>query len=114
MKITPVRKIGPVSTPVHPDAFRSGKGTRMVDLLTGVVAIAVSGALGVAGERAARRRKRAFWDHYGTYEGFRRQVDEDKVRAVRGARGDVAAIKAVRGDHPLASLVVAKRYVQEL
>ncbi|MFB4422786.1 hypothetical protein C5F59_017020 [Streptomyces sp. QL37] len=86
----------------------------MIDPLTGVIAFAVTGALGIAGERAARRRKRAFWDHYGTYEGFRRQVDEDKVRSVRGTDGDVAAIKAVRVDHPLASLVIAKRYVQEL
>lgn len=67
----------------------------MLDPLTGAIAVGISGALGIAGERAARKRKRAFWDHYGTYEGFRRQVDEDKVRSVRGARGDVAAIKAV-------------------
>ncbi|MEV8227339.1 hypothetical protein AB0P41_15040 [Streptomyces sp. NPDC079167] len=86
----------------------------MIDPLTGVIAAVICGALGVAGERAARRRKRAFWDRYGTYEGFRTQVDEAKVRSVREARGDVAAVRAVREDHPLASLVIANRYVQEL
>ncbi|MFE9725481.1 hypothetical protein ACFYQ5_18240 [Streptomyces sp. NPDC005794] len=86
----------------------------MIDLLTGALAVGITGALGIAGDRAARKRKRAFWDHYGTYEGFRDQVDADKVRAVRSARGDVAAIKTVRDDHPRVSLVLAKRYVQEL
>ncbi|MDX3059340.1 hypothetical protein PV394_30090 [Streptomyces sp. NE06-03E] len=86
----------------------------MTDLITGAVAAGIVGALGIAGDRAARRRKRAFRNHYGSYEGFRHQVDEDKVRSVRSARGDVAAVKAVRDDHPLASLVIANRYVREL
>ncbi|MEU8707671.1 hypothetical protein [Streptomyces sp. NPDC048565] len=74
----------------------------------------ILGALAIVGERATRKRKRAFWDRYGSYEGFRGQVDEDKVRSVRAAHGDIAAVKAVRDDHPLASLVIAKRYVEEL
>ncbi|MFJ2290622.1 hypothetical protein ACIOG7_02745 [Streptomyces sp. NPDC087894] len=86
----------------------------MTDLITGAVAVVIVGALGIAGERATRRRKRAFQDRYGSYEGFRGQVDEDRVRSVRSARGDVAAVKAVRDDHPLASLVIANRYVREL
>ncbi|WP_406865386.1 hypothetical protein ABZO31_17795 [Streptomyces sp. HUAS MG47] len=83
-------------------------------MIIGGVVAAVAVVLWVVGERGARRRKKAFWERYGTYEGFRRQVDEEKVRAVRRDRGDVAAIKAVRVDHPLASLVHAKRYVDEL
>ncbi|MFD5873557.1 hypothetical protein [Streptomyces sp. NPDC060322] len=87
----------------------------MIDPLTGVIAVGVVGAASAfAGERALRRRKRAFQDRYGTYAGFRSQVDEDEIRAVRGARGDVAAVKAVRDRHPSASLAHANRYVKEL
>ncbi|MFJ8882818.1 hypothetical protein ACIRJR_05330 [Streptomyces sp. NPDC102402] len=88
----------------------------MTDPLTGVIAVVgIAGAASAfAGDRVLRNRKRAFQDRYGSYEGFRGQVDEDEVRAVRGARGDVAAVKAVRDRHPLASLSHANRYVKEL
>ncbi|MFB8025831.1 hypothetical protein ACFQ6U_11035 [Streptomyces sp. NPDC056465] len=87
----------------------------MIDPLTGAVAAGIVGAVSAfAGDRALRKRKRAFQDRYGTYEGFRGQVDEDEVRTVRDARGDVAAVKAVRDRHPLASLSHAHRYVKEL
>ncbi|MBM7436846.1 hypothetical protein [Streptomyces sp. HB132] len=87
----------------------------MIDGLTGVIVIGIVGAvLAFAGDRIVRRRKRAFEDRYGTYEGFRDQVDENEVRAVRDERGDVAAVKTVRDRHPLASLAHAHRYVKEL
>ncbi|MEU1486362.1 hypothetical protein [Streptomyces sp. NPDC005752] len=87
----------------------------MIDPLTGVVVVAAVGAaLAFVSDRALRRRKRAFVDRYGTYDGFRTQVDADEVRTVRGARGDVAAVKFVRDRHPLASLAHAHRYVKEL
>ncbi|MEV3932957.1 MULTISPECIES: hypothetical protein [unclassified Streptomyces] len=87
----------------------------MLDPLTGVIAVGIVGAASAfAGDRLLRRRKRAFQDRYGSYEGFRGQVDADEVRAVRDARGDVAAVKAVRDRHPLASLTHANRYVKEL
>uniref|UniRef100_A0AAU3GSV0 Secreted protein n=1 Tax=Streptomyces sp. NBC_01401 TaxID=2903854 RepID=A0AAU3GSV0_9ACTN len=86
----------------------------MIGPLTGTIAFVIVGALAIAGERTTRKRKRAFWDRYGSYEGFSSQVDEDKVRSVRGAHGDIAAVKAVRDDHPLAPLLIAKRYVEEL
>jgi hypothetical protein len=87
----------------------------MTDPLTGAIAIGVVGVLlALGGELVIRRRKRAFREHYGDYEGFRTTVDAAMVRTVRGARGDVAAIKAVRESHPEVSLTHAKRYVQEL
>ncbi|MDF6019598.1 hypothetical protein [Streptomyces sp. JH34] len=87
----------------------------MIDPLTGVAVVAAVGAaLAFASDRVLRRRKRAFRDHYGTYEGFRTQVDGDEVRAVLAARGEIAAVKVVRDRHPLASLAHAHRYVKEL
>ncbi|MET8714554.1 hypothetical protein ABZV52_15480 [Streptomyces sp. NPDC004735] len=87
----------------------------MIDPLTGVVVVAAVGAVAAfAGDRVLRGRKRAFRDRYGTYDGFRTQVDADEVRAVRDARGEVAAVKVVRDRHPLASLAHAHRYVKEL
>ncbi|MFD7229277.1 hypothetical protein [Streptomyces sp. NPDC059881] len=41
-------------------------------------------------------------------------MDAEKIRSVRRDRGDIAAIKTVREEHPLASLVIAKRYVEDL
>ncbi|MGW7367442.1 hypothetical protein ACWGI8_29480 [Streptomyces sp. NPDC054841] len=87
----------------------------MIEGISVAIAAGVAGALGIAtGDRAARKRKQAFWDHYGSYEGFRGQVDEEKIRAVQRSRGDVAAIKQVRDDYPLTSLLIAKRYVDGL
>ncbi|MZD07814.1 hypothetical protein GTW43_27500 [Streptomyces sp. SID5785] len=76
--------------------------------------LVVTCAVLAASERATRRRKAEFRHTYGTYEGFRRAVDEGRVRSVRRDRGEVAAIKAVRDRHPGVSLRLAKRYVQEL
>ncbi|MFE1952747.1 MULTISPECIES: hypothetical protein [Streptomyces] len=76
--------------------------------------LVVAGAVVASAERATRKRQKVFRDTYGTYEGFRREVDEGRVRTVRRERGDVAAIKAVRDGHPSVSLRLAKRYVQEL
>ncbi|TXS09545.1 hypothetical protein [Streptomyces sp. wa22] len=87
----------------------------MIDPLTGVVVVAAVGAAtAFVSDRILRRRKRAFRDRYGTYDGFRTRVDADEVRAVRDARGEVAAVKAVRDRHPFASLAHAHRYVKEL
>ncbi|MEU0136425.1 hypothetical protein ABZ172_20680 [Streptomyces sp. NPDC006296] len=87
----------------------------MIDPLTGVVAVGIAGAaVAFAADRVLRRRKRAFRDRYGSYEEFRSRVDEAEVRAVRGEHGEVAAVKAVRDRHPLASLADAHRYVKEL
>jgi hypothetical protein len=80
---------------------------------TGIALVMIVIAL-AAGEYDKRRRRAAFQDTYGSYEGFRKAVDAERVRAVRADRGDVAAVKAVRDDHPRASLRLATRYVREL
>lgn len=85
-----------------------------MDAVAGIIAAGVVGALGIIGNQATRKRKKAFWDQYGSYEGFRRQVDEQRIRAVQRDHGDIAAVKAVRDNHPLASMVVAKKYVDGL
>ncbi|MGW3915859.1 hypothetical protein ACWEBX_30675 [Streptomyces sp. NPDC005070] len=82
--------------------------------ILGFIAVGICIAMGVAGDRAAKKRKKAFWDAYGSFEGFRGQVDVERIQGVRRARGDVAAIKAVREEYPCVSLVMAKRYVDEL
>lgn len=82
--------------------------------VAGFIAVGTTIAIGVAGERAAKKRKKAFWDTYGSFEGFRDQVDAERVQGVRRASGDIAAVKAVRGNHPHVPLVMAKRYVDEL
>ncbi|MFE2533026.1 hypothetical protein [Streptomyces sp. NPDC059371] len=82
--------------------------------IAGFIAVGICIAMLVAGDRAAKRRKKAFWDRYGSFEGFRGQVDAGRIQGVRRARGDVAAIKAVREEYPGVSLVMAKRYVDEL
>ncbi|MFE4449957.1 hypothetical protein [Streptomyces sp. NPDC056796] len=87
----------------------------MIDPLTGVVVAGAVGAVAAfACDLVLRGRGRAFQDRYGSYEGFRTRVDEDEVRAVRGARGDVAAVRTVRDRHPLVPLAHANRYVKEL
>ncbi|MEU7381504.1 MULTISPECIES: hypothetical protein [unclassified Streptomyces] len=86
----------------------------MLDAITGTVAIGVTAALAVAGDRASKKREKAFWERYGSFEGFRGQVDEERIQRVRRERGDVAAIKAVRQSYPYVSLLFAKRYVEEL
>lgn len=80
----------------------------------GFIVMGIAVAVGVAGNRAAKKREKAFWDRYGSFEGFRDQVDAERILGVRRARGDVAAIKAVREEYPDVSLVWAKRYVDEL
>ncbi|MEV6197368.1 hypothetical protein AB0M19_33800 [Streptomyces sp. NPDC051920] len=86
----------------------------MLGGIAGFIAVGIAIAVGVAGERAAKKRKKAFWDRYGSFEGFSGQVDVERIQGVRRAKGDVAAVKAVREDHPDVSLVMAKRYVDEL
>lgn len=68
----------------------------------------------LAGARVNNRRQAAFRNRYSSYEDFRRQVDAERIRDLRRKWGDVYAIKAVRQAHPGASLVMAKRYVDEL
>lgn len=80
--------------------------------LYGGMAVVLVAAL-VSG-RGARRRARVFEKRYGSYEGFRRQVDAGRVRQVARERGPVAAVKEVRERHPGVSLVMAKRYVDQL
>ncbi|MGW0953593.1 hypothetical protein [Streptomyces sp. NPDC002545] len=71
-------------------------------------------ASAVAGDRAPRKRKKAYWERYGSFEGFRGQVDEEKIQRVRREQGDVVAIKVVRQTYPYVPLFLAKRYVEEL
>ncbi|MEU6810899.1 hypothetical protein ABZ920_18310 [Streptomyces sp. NPDC046831] len=86
----------------------------MIEGITGAVAVGVTAALAIAGDRASKKRQKASLDRYGSFEGFRNQVDEERIRGVRGERGNVAAIKAVRDEYPYVPLVAAKRYVEEL
>lgn len=86
----------------------------MLEGIAGVVALGVSGALGVASDRSSNKRKKAFQERYGSFEGFRSQVDEEKIQGVRREKGNVYAIKAVRQNYPYVSLAFAKRYVEEL
>ncbi|MEV5006132.1 hypothetical protein ACIQFZ_23670 [Streptomyces sp. NPDC093064] len=86
----------------------------MLDGITGTIAIGVMVASAVVGDRASKKREKAFWERYGSFEGFRGQVDEEKIQRVRREQGDVAAIKVVRQTYPYVSLLLAKRYVEEL
>lgn len=86
----------------------------MFEGISGVIAVCILIAIGVAGDRAAKKRKKAFWDRYGSFEGFRGQVDTERIEEVRRASGDVVAIKVLRKEYPNVSLVMAKRYVDEL
>ncbi|WP_435193724.1 hypothetical protein [Streptomyces sp. NRRL F-5630] len=76
--------------------------------------MAVVLAAGLVSRLGARKRARVFEERYGSYEGFRRQVDAGRVREVARKRGKVAAVKEVREAHPGVSLVTAKRYVDQL
>ncbi|MEU9140284.1 hypothetical protein AB0D33_30755 [Streptomyces sp. NPDC048404] len=67
--------------------------------MAGFIAAGVTMAVCIAGDRGAKKRKKAFWDAYGSFEGFRDQVDAERIQGVRTARGDIAGIKAVRRDH---------------
>ncbi|MGV9251788.1 hypothetical protein [Streptomyces sp. NPDC003697] len=86
----------------------------MIEGIAGAIAVGVVITAGVAGDRASKKRQKAFRDRYGSFEGFRNQVDAERVQGVRRERGDVAAVKAVRDGHPYVSLAMAKRYVEEL
>lgn len=86
----------------------------MLDGITGTIAIGVTAALGVASDRASNKRKKAFWERYGSFEGFRDQVDGEKIQRVLREQGKIAAIKVVRQTYPYVSLPLAKRYVEEL
>jgi ribosomal protein L7/L12 len=86
----------------------------MIEGIAGAVALGVTGALGVATDRTANKRKKAFKERYGTFEGFRSQVDEERIQRVRREKGNVSAIKVVRENYPYVSLAFAKRYVEEL
>lgn len=83
-------------------------------MITGGVGVLICVLLLLAGDRANKRRQAAFRNRYGSFEGFRKQVDAERIQDIRRAQGNVHAIKAVRQDHPHASLVMAKRYVEEL
>ncbi|WP_431035198.1 hypothetical protein ACQYWQ_15310 [Streptomyces sp. P6-2-1] len=80
-------------------------------LYGGMVVVLVAG---LVSERGARKRARAFQERYGSYEGFRRQVDAGRVREVAREQGKVAAVREVRDGHPGVSLLMAKRYVDQL
>ncbi|MFI1290790.1 hypothetical protein ACH4VM_20355 [Streptomyces sp. NPDC020792] len=86
----------------------------MLDGITATIAIGVTVALAAVGDRASKKRKKAFWERYGSFEGFRGQVDEEKIQRVRREQGDVVAIKVVRQTYPYVPLLLAKRYVEEL
>ncbi|MEU6443902.1 hypothetical protein [Streptomyces sp. NPDC047046] len=81
-------------------------------LLYGGMAVVL--VAGLVSRLGARKRAREFQERYGSYEGFRRQVDAGRVREVARERGNVAAVKEVRERHPGVSLVMAKRYVDQL
>ncbi|EGJ75999.1 hypothetical protein STTU_3210 [Streptomyces sp. Tu6071] len=82
-----------------------------VVLYGGMVVVLVAVVLSRLG---TRRQARAFEERYGSYESFRRQVDAGRVREVARERGKIAAVKEVRERHPGVSLVMAKRYVDQL
>ncbi|MFI0965153.1 hypothetical protein ACH4S8_27715 [Streptomyces sp. NPDC021080] len=82
--------------------------------MAGFIAVGVTIAICVAGDRAAKKREKDFRDKYGSFEGFRDQVDAERIQGVRRASGDIAAIRALRQEYPYVSLVMAKRYVDEL
>ncbi|MGX4692305.1 hypothetical protein [Streptomyces sp. JNUCC 63] len=86
----------------------------MIEGISSAIAVGVSTVIGVAGDRTTKKRKQAFWDRYGSFEGFRSQVDQERIQGVRRERGNVAAIKVVREEYPYVSLAMAKRYVEEL
>ncbi|MER7190343.1 hypothetical protein [Streptomyces flaveolus] len=86
----------------------------MIENISGAIAVGISAVLGVAGEHTSKKRAQAFTKRYGSYEGFRQQVDEDRVQGVLRTRGKVAAIKEVRDNYPYVSLPMAKRYVEQL
>jgi hypothetical protein len=69
----------------------------MVEGVAGAVAVGITTVLGVASDRTSKKRAQAFTRQYGSYEGFRQQVDEAHVQEVRRTRGDVAAGEALRG-----------------
>lgn len=86
----------------------------MVLEVAGIVAVVLTLVSAVASQRSAKRREQAFTERYGSFEGFRAQVDAAHIEEVRRTQGPVAAVKAVRDAHPTVSLRLAKRYVDEL
>ncbi|MFJ4002679.1 hypothetical protein ACIPWL_04370 [Streptomyces sp. NPDC090023] len=86
----------------------------MIEGISGAIAVGISTVLGMASDQTSKKRAQAFTKRYGSYEGFRRQVDEDRVQEVRRSKGKVAAIKEVRDNYPYVSLPMAKRYVEQL
>jgi hypothetical protein len=86
----------------------------MIEGISSAIAVGVSMVIVVASYRTTKKREQDFRDRYGSFEGFRSQVDQERIQEVRGERGNVAAIKVVREEYPYVSLAMAKRYVYEM
>jgi hypothetical protein len=69
--------------------------------MAGFIAVGITIAICVAGDRAAKKRKRVFRDRYGSFEGFRSQVDPERIRGVRRRSGDVAPLRLSRDGEAL-------------
>jgi hypothetical protein len=63
---------------------------------------------------AAQRRKQDFEQRYGSLDAFRAGLDQDGFRTLRETEGQVAAIRALRRDHPDLTLSQSVEIVQGL
>jgi hypothetical protein len=79
-----------------------------------LVAIAVVAVGFVMVDLALGRRTAVFAERFPSFESFAAAVDAERVRAVKRAAGEVAAIRAVRVDVPDAPLDDVVRLVRRL
>lgn len=71
-------------------------------------------AVGVSGMVVNRTRQHSFEQRYGSLEQFGAGIDRSGLRALRDSDGEVAAIRALRRDHPELSLSQSAEVVRGL